>query len=116
MPLEAIGNGLKTNLDELRQTLGEVKGLASDTRLQLVPQFKTDLESLQRTLAAAERGINSAESSLFGPNAAAQQSLRDALQEVARAARSLRTLTDYLERHPDALLRGKSNDNTGDAK
>jgi paraquat-inducible protein B len=26
---------------------------------------------------------------------------------VAKAARSLRTLTDYLERHPEALLSGK---------
>ena len=29
------------------------------------------------------------------------------LQEVSRAARSIRVLADYLERHPDALLRGK---------
>jgi hypothetical protein len=27
---------------------------------------------------------------------------------VARAARSLRTLTDFLERHPESLIRGKS--------
>ncbi len=29
------------------------------------------------------------------------------LQEVANAARSMRLLTDYLERHPEALLQGK---------
>jgi paraquat-inducible protein B len=27
---------------------------------------------------------------------------------VSRAARSIRVLGDYLERHPEALLRGKS--------
>ena len=31
-----------------------------------------------------------------------------ALEEVTAAARSLRYLTDYLERHPEALLRGKT--------
>jgi paraquat-inducible protein B len=30
------------------------------------------------------------------------------LQEIARAARNLGVLLDYLERHPEALLRGKS--------
>jgi len=30
------------------------------------------------------------------------------MQELARAARSLRVLADYLERHPEALLRGKA--------
>jgi len=32
----------------------------------------------------------------------------DALQEMVLAARSLRVLTDYLERHPESLIRGKS--------
>ena len=34
-------------------------------------------------------------------------SLRDTLQELSRTARSLRNVADYLERHPEALLRGK---------
>jgi paraquat-inducible protein B len=29
------------------------------------------------------------------------------MQELGRAARSLRVLADYLERHPEALIRGK---------
>jgi paraquat-inducible protein B len=37
-----------------------------------------------------------------------QQDLRDALQEMVLAARSIRVLTDYLERHPESLIRGKS--------
>ena len=41
-------------------------------------------------------------------DAPAQQELRDALQEITRAARSLRLLGDFLERHPESLLRGKS--------
>jgi len=30
------------------------------------------------------------------------------LQEVSGAARSLRVLADYLERHPEALISGKA--------
>jgi paraquat-inducible protein B len=32
------------------------------------------------------------------------------LQELARAARSLRELSDYLQAYPDALLRGRAQD------
>ena len=40
------------------------------------------------------------------------QELDSTLQEVSGAARSLRVLADYLQRHPEALLRGKE----GEAK
>jgi paraquat-inducible protein B len=33
--------------------------------------------------------------------------LSDTLYELNRAARSLRELADYLDRHPEALLHGK---------
>jgi paraquat-inducible protein B len=33
--------------------------------------------------------------------------LKKTLQEVSGAARSLRVLADYLDRHPEALLFGK---------
>ena len=115
LPLEEIGAGLKNDVEELDQTLKQIRGLASDTKAQVVPQLKTDLEALQRTLAAAERGLNNADASLLGPSAPGQQNLRDALQEITRAARSLRVLTDYLEAHPDALIRGKTPP-TSDAK
>ena len=32
------------------------------------------------------------------------------LKEVSAAARSVRNLADYLERHPEALIRGKGTD------
>ena len=36
------------------------------------------------------------------------EEMRGTLSEVKRAAQSIRVLTDYLERHPEALIRGKS--------
>jgi hypothetical protein len=40
-----------------------------------------------------------------GPNEDA--SLPEAIRQITEAARSLKTLTDYLDRHPEALIRGK---------
>ena len=33
--------------------------------------------------------------------------LPSAIRQLTEAARSIRSLTDYLSRHPEALLRGK---------
>jgi paraquat-inducible protein B len=113
MPLEAIGNDIKKDLESLDQTLKDAKKLISDADVQLVPQLKTDLEDLHRTLAAIERAMNSADTSLLGSNAPAQQELRDALQEFAKAARSLRILTDQLESQPSSVIRGKTAPTSG---
>ncbi len=34
--------------------------------------------------------------------------LQDALKEISTAARSIRVMAEYLERHPEALIKGKS--------
>ena len=55
--------------------------------------------------------LSSTDNTLLGPDAPAQQELRDALREIAGAARGIRVLADYLERNPEALLRGKTKEN-----
>lgn len=64
------------------------------------------LQSVQRTvddLAQAAAGLRSHTSA----EAPLMQDLDRTLQDLARAARSVRELADLLERHPDALLRGR---------
>ena len=113
LPLEAIGKDLRKDLQALHQTLEDASKLLTRVDSEIVPALKTTLEEARRTLAATERVMKGAEATLVGPNAAGQQELREALQEVARAARSLRVLTDYLERHPEALIRGKTEQKGG---
>ncbi len=107
MPLEEIGHSLRRDLDDLNQTIVGATKLLNDADVHVVPQLKTGLEDLHRALVAVEQAMNSADASILGSNAPAQQELRDALQEFARAARSLRVLTDQLERQPSAVIRGK---------
>jgi len=47
---------------------------------------------------------------LLAPDAVLPQNADVALRELGRAARSLRELSDYLQAHPDALLRGRGAD------
>jgi paraquat-inducible protein B len=107
LPIDAIGAGVKKDLDSLDATLVDAKKLINNVDTQLVPTLKTDLEAVQRTLGTVELAIANADSTLLAPNAPAQQELRDALTEFTRAARSLRILLDYLERHPESPIRGK---------
>jgi paraquat-inducible protein B len=44
------------------------------------------------------------------PDSGLQQNTGDAMRELSRTAAAFRTLADYLERHPEALIRGKMED------
>lgn len=92
IPFEAIGKGTQ-------QTLASAKTLLNDLDTVIVPQA-------QGTLAAAQTALQSANNALK-PDSALQQNANDAVQELARTATAFRTLADYLEQHPEALIRGK---------
>jgi paraquat-inducible protein B len=76
-----------------------------------IAQLNETLLAAQGTLTSAHTTMNNA-NLLTEPNSAQVQQIGTTLQEVSRAARSVRVLADYLERHPDALIKGKS----GEAK
>lgn len=99
---------LKTTLEDARRALTTADGLLKNGVTTTLAGFDTTLEELRRPLATADTVLKSANGTLLGRNAPIQQDLRDALQEVSLAARSLRALMDYLDRHPEALLRGKT--------
>jgi paraquat-inducible protein B len=91
MPLQAIGNDLRKDLVSLDSTL--------DTA-------RSTLTTADGTLVSARTTINNA-NRFVEPNSAQSQELDAMLLEFTRAARSVRVLADYLERHPEALIRGK---------
>ena len=78
-----------------------------DTRLD--PAFAALLRAASSVEAAAEdtmtavRGLERS----FGPRSSLVDELLQAGREVAGTTRALRLLVEYLERHPDALLRGR---------
>ena len=108
LPLDAIGGDLRKALATLDQTLKDADKAVNRIDAEVTPGLKTTLEDLHGTIATADRMLKNTDATLVGKDAPAQQELRDALQEITRAARSLRLLTDFLERHPESLIRGKS--------
>ena len=119
LPLDAIGKELEstvtsasklmayvdaTLLPELKNTVGSANQLLGTVDSQLGGTF----DEARRVLASADRVLKNTDATLVGTDAPAQQELRDALQEIVRAARAVRVLADYLERHPESLIRGKN--------
>jgi paraquat-inducible protein B len=100
--------GLKATIEEVRRLIATADAVLSGGVNTTLKQVATTLEEVRRPIATADAVLRNADATLLGKNAPVQQELRDALQEIGRAARSLRALTDYLERHPEALVRGKT--------
>ena len=108
LPLEAIGDDLRKALVSLDQTIKDAGKAVNRLDAEVTPGLKTTLDDVRAALGTADNVLKNSDATLLGKDAPAQQDLRDALQEITRAARSVRVLVDYLERHPEALIRGKS--------
>jgi paraquat-inducible protein B len=92
LPLEQIAADLHTDLNDLHETLSELHG-------QVLPTVTDTLSALHRTLDSAGRTLD-VESPL-------QLGLTETLSEARSTLQTVRELADYLDRHPDALLRGR---------
>jgi paraquat-inducible protein B len=99
MPLDQIGGDLRQSLRVLNRTLESADVFLKRLDKDVAPAARVALEEARRTFGTAER--------TFTSDAPLQQDVRETLREVSRAAQSMRVLADYLERHPEALLRGK---------
>ncbi|MEO8767775.1 MAG: MlaD family protein [Nitrosospira sp.] len=102
VPFDQIGNELQQSLKVLKQTLNSTGQLAEKLNNDVAPEISVAMKDVRKTLNAAERTLSE--------DAPLQQDLRQTLQELTRAAVSLRILTDYLERHPESVIRGKRGD------
>jgi paraquat-inducible protein B len=67
------------------------------------------LKNLDLTVTNADKLVGNA-NQLIGPNSELDMELNSLLLQGNDAARSIRLLADYLERHPEALIRGKTGD------
>ena len=116
LPYEKIGNDLQNALAGLDRTFDGAQKLVKTLNNDVSPQVTAAMKDVRRTLDTANRTIDSAGKAMSSAGRAVaedsplQQDLRDTLQELSRAAVSLRVLTDYLEQHPESLLRGKPRD------
>jgi paraquat-inducible protein B len=109
VPFDQIGADLRTTLATLNKTLTGAEQLTRTLNNDVSPEITAAMKDARKTINSADRALNSADRAL-AQDSPLQQDLRQTLQELGRAAGSVRVLTDYLERHPESLLRGKPED------
>ena len=100
--VKPLSTSLQAGIGDARKLLqdvdSEVKPLSTKAQNALVSAGKA-LDQVTVTLKTYD--------SLVSERSELRHDLNTALNEIAQAARSIRSLTDYLEQHPEALLQGK---------
>ncbi|MEX3555388.1 MAG: MlaD family protein [Burkholderia gladioli] len=94
-PFDQIGNNLNEALKHADQLFQQL-----DT--QVAPQARDTLSAAKQTFTTAEATLQQ--------DSPLQADVRGALKELTRTLQSLNNLADYMERHPESLLRGKPGD------
>lgn len=95
VPFDQIGNNLNDALKHADQLFQQL-----DT--QVAPQARDTLSAAKQTFTTAEATLQQ--------DSPLQADVRGALKELTRTLQSLNNLADYMERHPESLLRGKPGD------
>ena len=100
--VKPLSASLRAGIGDARKLLqdvdSEVKPLSTKAQDALVSAGKA-LDQVTVTLKTYN--------SLVSERSELRHDLNTVLNEIAQAARSIRSLTDYLEQHPEALLQGK---------
>jgi paraquat-inducible protein B len=92
---------LKDAIVQLDASLRQIHGVIGKAGPQIPPLVKR----LRRAAADLQDTAQSAKRLMSGT--ATQNGLANTVQEITEAARAVRSLADYLDRHPEALVRGR---------
>jgi paraquat-inducible protein B len=107
--LARLAPRMDTLVDSLTETSGAIGGLARRADAEIPPlvgDLRAAAQAAQSALASAEgafRGVGD----LVDQRSPVVAEVLSTLRALSAAARSLHALSDYLERHPEALLQGK---------
>ncbi|NRO94780.1 MCE family protein [Paraburkholderia sp. NMBU_R16] len=96
----------KIPFDEISQnlngTLKNANNLFKKLDTELAPQARDTLAAARQTFGAAQATLQQ--------DSPLQSDMHQALNQLTQTLQSLNALADYLERHPESLLRGKAKD------
>jgi paraquat-inducible protein B len=90
-----------SNLNELMASTNELVGTLGQNAPALASELQATIEEAHATLSSI-RAMASTDGEIGNE-------LYNALVEITAAARSIRVMSEYLERHPEALIKGKGN-------
>lgn len=93
----------------LREMVDRTNRILSTVETQLpiiLPQISQMLETVHKTAEEIDKAVPKSNQAFGKMNQTLNNSNRT-LNDISNAAKSIRNLADYLERHPESLLKGK---------
>ena len=92
--------GTLTNLNELMVSANSLVSTVEKDMPELANELHTTLQTAISAMATLEASASA--------DGEIGDHIQDALKEISAAARSIRVMAEYLERHPEAFIKGKS--------
>jgi paraquat-inducible protein B len=99
LPLDTLTAEANKTLQSLQDT--------SKAATSMLANANGTLDTVDQTMNSAQKVLISLE-----PGSMTHYELDNLLQELTKAASSVKQLTDYLEQNPEALIRGKKEEKT----
>ena len=101
IPFDAIGGDVRDAAHAATSLLGHI-----DQRV--VPSVQSLMQRADAAMAALRDSLAALRDNIAAPDSAIQQTTRSTMEQLENAARSLRGLADYLQHHPESILRGRA--------
>jgi paraquat-inducible protein B len=102
LPFDQVTSRLIATMATLDETLKNANHLLAQVDGTIAPEISETLKEAQGAMKNAK--------AVLAQDAPLQTDLSATLVQLSRAAKSVSALVDYLERHPESLLRGKPGD------
>jgi paraquat-inducible protein B len=103
IPYDQLASDLHKDMTDLDSSLQHVDALVQHLDTGVVPEA-------QKTLSDARKAVDDLRKTLGTVDQTVGPQATNTLNELSRAAASIKGLADYLERHPESLLKGKPED------
>lgn len=100
--LANMDSQIKPLSSSIKSTLSDISSLTTNANKQIGSLS----QSAKLAMLEAKRAMSSIDD-LVNKDSVTRVDLDNTLKELAKAAKSIRMLTDYIERHPEALIKGK---------
>ncbi|MBR1825797.1 MAG: MCE family protein [Alphaproteobacteria bacterium] len=108
--LDNIDDNLPQILENISNLTGSLSEATPDTMKklnELVDNLNKDMPPLLQNMTGISAKIDSVMDKKNGEASKTMENINRTLEEISKAGRSMKNLTDYLERHPEAVIQGK---------
>ncbi len=104
--VKPLATSTQLTLSEAKKLFSNAAQLASNLNSR-IPGLIASLEGTSKSADVTMKGANNAVERFAGANSPLRLEMIKTLNEFSAAARSFRILAEYLENHPEALIKGK---------